>query len=347
MLLRKKSKAKFTGLSVILIIIFTFLSVTVTVIAANSSSPEYPVITRNKKDKYEGFDFELWTQNKNEDVRMTLMGGGNFSCEWNNAFNVLFRTGKKLSRTMTYEEYGNITIDYTAKHNITKGDASYLCIYGWTEDPLIEFYVVENYFSYKPPGGKGYQGTFEADGGTYEVYVGNRVDMPSIHRDKDTFLQYFSVRVDRRTEGTISLDEHFKAWGEMGLDVSGTMYEISFCAEGFNTSGSAEISEYILTIGDDVYGVASEKTNISSESAENVNLDDFDEQPENNIDEPAETPEETEEIETAETVNTSVNSDTEPEEENSGIAVYILIGIVGIGAIVIVIIIGVVKKRVK
>lgn len=187
---------------------------------------------------------------------MTLNGGGTFECNWD-AENVLFRTGKKLGSKMTYDEYGDITLDYSAEHNITRGSVSYLCVYGWTEDPMIEFYVVENYGDYKPPGGKGFKGTIEVDGGTYEVYVDTRVEQPSIQGTK-TFDQYFSVRVDKRTEGTISLTEHFKAWEEMGLNVSGKMYEVALCVEGYKTSGNANIYSHVLTVGDTVYGTPAE-----------------------------------------------------------------------------------------
>lgn len=205
------------------------------------------IITKNTNSSYDGFDFELWSQISSDEASMTLTGGGTFECNWNGE-NILFRTGKKLDSIKTYEEYGNITIDFGAEHNITSGDASYLCIYGWTDDPMIEFYVVENYGNYKPPGEKGYKGTFEVDGGTYEVYVDTRIEQPSIHGIK-TFEQYFSVRVDKRTEGTISLSEHFKAWKAMGLDVSGKMYEVALCVEGYRTSGNAKVYNNVLTIG--------------------------------------------------------------------------------------------------
>lgn len=231
--------------------ILTFL---LTIPALAASEPI--TVTGNKRSTYDGFDYELWSQRSSDSISMTLTGGGNFKCDWDGE-NILFRTGKKLGSAKTYEEYGSITIDYEAEHNITRGDVSYLCVYGWTEDPMIEFYVVENYGKYKPPGGKGYKGTIEVDGGTYEVYVSTRVEQPSIKGTK-TFEQYFSVRVDKRTEGTITVSDHFKAWEEMGLDMSGKIYEVSLCVEGYNSSGNANIYSHMLTVGDTSIGFASE-----------------------------------------------------------------------------------------
>lgn len=67
--------------------------------------------------------------------------------------------------------------------------------------------------------------------------MNTRVDKPSIQGTK-TFQQYFSVRVDKRTEGTITLSDHFKAWEMPGLDMNGKMYKVSLCVEGFNGSGN-------------------------------------------------------------------------------------------------------------
>ncbi len=223
-----------------------------------------PVITANKIGSYDGFDYELWTQNSSDPVSMTLTGGGTFKCNWD-AENVLFRTGKKLGSTKTYMEYGNISMEYAAEHTITRGDVNYLCMYGWTEDPLIEFYIIENHGNYKPPGGVGFQGTYELDGSTYEVYVDTRVEQPSIQGTK-TFKQYFSVRTDKRTEGTISISEHFKEWDKMGLDMSGKMYEIALCVEGYKSSGNVKVSKHILKVGDSVYGSVSDNPITSNPS---------------------------------------------------------------------------------
>jgi len=206
----------------------------------------------NSRGTHDGFDYELWSQIPEDHASMTLTGGGTFKCDWN-GFNVLFRTGKRLGSKHDFKHYGKIAVDYAAQHKIVTGDVSYLCIYGWTVDPLMEFYVVDNHFSYKPPGGKGYRGDIEVDGGVYEVFTDTRVNQPSI-QGTQTFEQIFSVRKDLRTEGIITLSEHFKAWEKMGLDVSGKIFEIALCVEGFRTDGQATVSKHVFSIGDEVYG---------------------------------------------------------------------------------------------
>ena len=269
-------------------------------------------LTKDKRGVFEGFDYEFWSDKPNEGSMM-LTGGGTYTCEWD-GFNLLFRTGKRLGSEKTYKEYGSVIVDYAAEHNIERGAVSYLCVYGWTEDPMIEFYVVDNYGSYKPPGGDGFIGEIEVDGGVYEVYTDTRVEMPSI-QGPQTFEQIFSVRVDtdKRTEGVITLSDHFKAWEKLGYDLSGNMYEVSLCVEGFSSKGNANVYKHVLTIGDDVYGADGT--------------------------EPAgtEEPTDTEEPEATEAVTPTepVTPTGAPAEDDSGLPVWLIVVLIAAGVVVV------------
>ena len=59
-------------------------------------------------------------------------------------------------------------------------------------------------------------GTFDSDGGTYEVWRKWRVNAPSIIGTA-TFPQYWSVRTRRHTGGTINTTKHFEKWEKAGL----------------------------------------------------------------------------------------------------------------------------------
>jgi endo-1,4-beta-xylanase len=59
-------------------------------------------------------------------------------------------------------------------------------------------------------------GTFESDGGTYEVWRKWRVNQPSIIGTA-TFPQYWSVRTKRHVGGTINTTKHFEKWEKAGL----------------------------------------------------------------------------------------------------------------------------------
>ena len=127
----------------------------------------------------DGYDYELWNQNYTGNVNMQLGSNGGFSCEWSGIENCLFRTGKKLGSTKGYKDYGNISITYDVDYQ-PMGN-SYMCVYGWTEDPTVEYYIVEAWGDWRPPGQQGGKGTVSADGKTYDIYTSTRVNQPSIH----------------------------------------------------------------------------------------------------------------------------------------------------------------------
>ncbi|MCY8713876.1 glycoside hydrolase family 11 protein, partial [Bacillus haynesii] len=101
-----------------------------------------------------------------------MEGCGAFSAQWSNIGNALFRKGKKFDTTKTHSELGNISINYNATFN--PGGNSYLCVYGWTKDPLVEYYIVDNWGTYRPTGTP--KGTITVDGGTYDIYETTRIN---------------------------------------------------------------------------------------------------------------------------------------------------------------------------
>ena len=81
---------------------------------------------------------------------MTLNSGGTFSCQWSNINNALFRKGKKFNETQTHQQIGNISVTYGCDYQ--PNGNSYLCVYGWTSDPLVEYYIVDSWGSWRLPG---------------------------------------------------------------------------------------------------------------------------------------------------------------------------------------------------
>ena len=219
-------------------------------------------IYNNDTGNQDGYDWELWKDTGN--TSMTLNAGGTFECSWSNINNALFRKGKKFDSTKTYKEIGNISFDYGCDYN--PNGNSYLCVYGWTVDPLVEYYIVDSWGSWRPPGGTP-RGQIQVDGGTYDVYVTTRENAPSIQGDT-TFTQYFSVRTTKRTSGTISVSEHFKAWENMGLPC-GKLYEAALNIEGYQSSGYANVYKNNMTIGGNSSSGSNNSGNQGSNSGNN------------------------------------------------------------------------------
>lgn len=201
-------------------------------------------ITGNELGTHDGFDYELWKDSGT--TSMTLKEGGTFSCIWSDINNALFRKGIKFDETKTYQELGDISATYDCDYR-PEGN-SYLCVYGWTSDPLVEYYVVDSWGNWRPPGAAP-KGSITVDGGTYDIYETTRTNQPSI-KGTATFQQYWSVRTSKRASGTISVSGHMKAWESLGMEL-GKMYEAALLVEGYQSKGFADILSNTVTVGEE------------------------------------------------------------------------------------------------
>jgi len=193
-------------------------------------------ITSNTQGTHGGYFYSFWTENPNNGASMTLGPDGNYSTTWNNTLN--FTAGKgwavgKADRVVCFEGTYN------------GGSNGFLALYGWTKNPLIEYYVCEKHGQWEPPGNTGgvqYKGTYTCDGGTYKMYTGLRENKPSIIGNA-TFQQFWSVRTEQRSSGTITFANHVKAWETMGNMKLGTTWDYQIMeSEGYNSSGSSNIT---------------------------------------------------------------------------------------------------------
>lgn len=192
------------------------------------------------------YDYEYWKDSGNGTMIITAnANNGSFSCEWHNINNIVFRSGKKFKCfERTHKQLGNTSLKYDAAYD--SNGISYLCIYGWTVDPLIEWYIVECYAAYKPASDLTRLGTHDTDDGTYELYCTQRENKPSILGVRD-FGQCWSIRTVGRFSGTVNVSAHLCAWENMGLTL-GNLTEIALTVEGWRSSGKATVSTNILSI---------------------------------------------------------------------------------------------------
>lgn len=193
-------------------------------------------ICNNGVGSHGKYTYEYWKDNGTG--CMELGPDGTFSINWNNINNLLARTGVRPGTKDLNVTYG---VDYRPNGN------SYLCVYGWTRSPLVEYYIVESWGSWRPPGGEGFIGTHTSDGATYDIYRTTRVQQPSIDGTQ-TFDQYWAVRQSKRTSGTITVANHFNAWERNNMRM-GNLYEVSFCVEGWQSNGTADVYSLDISSG--------------------------------------------------------------------------------------------------
>ncbi|WP_084524784.1 glycoside hydrolase family 11 protein [Luteimonas sp. J29] len=193
---------------------------------------------RNATGFHDGYYYTFWKDSG--DATMTLLPGGRYASRWN-------RSTHNWVGGKGWNPGGPRVVEYAGHYGVDETRNSYLALYGWTRDPLVEYYVVESYGSYNPAtcdGGEDF-GSFRSDGATYRVRRCLRVDAPSIEGNSSTFHQYFSVREPKKgfgeVSGTITVGNHFDYWASRGLVLGRHDYMV-MATEGYQSEGSSDIS---------------------------------------------------------------------------------------------------------
>ncbi len=212
-----------------------------------SAQEEYCRTDRNNIGN--GYHYEIWIQDGTPGSACLTVyeDEGRFKAEWDlDGYGFVARVGLFYGVQDTpAEEFGWFSSDY----EFTKsGDGqAWMGIYGWTTEPLIEYYIIEDWNGWKPQFPV-HRGTIVVDGAEYDVYNDVRDQKPSILGTR-TFDQWFSVRKEGRQSGHISISEHFEKWKEMGY-IEGGLYEAKLKVEGFGGTGTVDFTKATVQVGE-------------------------------------------------------------------------------------------------
>jgi len=194
-----------------------------------------------------GLSWTIWSNGSGGSI--TTYSTPAFSAAWNNSGDFLARIGLQWNNTKTYDQYGTISAQFAEKRTGSGGGYSYIGIYGWSTNPCVEFYIVDDSFNTMPvnPGNTTNKGTVDIDGGSYILYTratsgtgGSKCSGVS------NWQQFYSVRKTARKCGTISISDHFKAWAAAGMTL-GKMDQAQILVEVGGGNGSVDFSTANVT----------------------------------------------------------------------------------------------------
>ena len=177
-----------------------------------------------------GYFYTFWIDRVSGNASMTMDGANGYTTTCSNL------TGGFVAGKGWATGSSNRVINFQGTYKSSYGGA--FGLYGWTKNPLVEYYVIEHAGDKENPctspdidGQKHtYLGWMFSDDGVYGVWKNYRVNKPSIVGNSN-FWQYISVRgytYYERDSGPITFQNHVNEWAKYGLNLGSHDYQILF-----------------------------------------------------------------------------------------------------------------------
>lgn len=186
-----------------------------------------------------GLNYGIWTNGSGGDI--TVFPNANaFSTSWNESKNFLAHLGLDFwgSAAKEYTAFGTITAQFVEKKSGTAGQFSMIGIYGWTQNPCVEWYINEDSYNGLYGGGSV---TATIDGGTYSLSSTTTTGTEGANACESghtgPWTQMKSTRKTARQCGTVTVSDHFAEWEKQGWKLGKlTMVHINVEVGGGNGS---------------------------------------------------------------------------------------------------------------
>jgi endo-1,4-beta-xylanase len=194
--------------------------------AANAATQ----VCSNQTGTNGGQYFTMWSSGQGS--ACINLNGGSYSTSWSSIGDFVGGVGWNPGSTSR-------SINYSSSLNASGGTAL-LSLYGWSTNPLVEYYVIENWKGSPNTAGTN-MGTMTSDGGTYTIIEHQQVNQPSI-QGTTTFNQYLAIRTSPRTSGTITFSNFVNAWASHGMNLGSMNYQVLATEAWGGGSGSSSVS---------------------------------------------------------------------------------------------------------
>jgi hypothetical protein len=189
-----------------------------------------------------GLQYSVWSNTGTGNI--TTYSTPAFSASWSGSGDFLASLGLKWNGTQTYDALGTITAQFSDKKTGSAGGYSYIGVYGWSQNPCIEFYIIDDSYGalpFNPGSGSTNMGTAVIDGGTYNLYTHptSGTGGSLCTSAPSSWTQFYSIRQTARTCGQISITSHFNAWAGKNM-ILGAMLEAVVQVEVGGGTGSID-----------------------------------------------------------------------------------------------------------
>jgi endo-1,4-beta-xylanase len=187
-------------------------------------------ICNNQSGNNGGMYYQMWSAGQGS-ACITLNSSNNYSTSWSGIGDFVAGVGWNPGNTQSITYSGSLS---------ASGGTNLVSLYGWSTNPLVEYYVIENYVGSPNYAGQN-MGTITSDGGTYTIIKHQQVNQPSI-QGTTTFWQYLAIRTSPRSSGTITFSNFVNAWASKGMNLGAMNYQIMATEAWGGGSGNSSIT---------------------------------------------------------------------------------------------------------
>ena len=177
-----------------------------------------------------GMYYQMWTAGQGS-ACISLNASNSYSSSWSGIGDFVAGVGWNPGSTQS--------VSYNASLG-GNGGTALLSLYGWSTNPLVEYYVIDDWVGSPNTAGQN-MGTFTSDGGTYTIIKHQQVNQPSI-QGTTTFWQYLAIRTSPRSSGTITFSNVVSAWASKGMNLGSMNYQIMATEAWGGGSGNSNVT---------------------------------------------------------------------------------------------------------